>query len=54
MANQVDRNEASWECRDVRDGVYYVTVHIPCGTEVLTPHQFQPAPKVCPTCQPNE
>lgn len=40
-----------WEEKGMCDDVYYVVVHVPCGTNVrmLMSHQA-----ICPKCQPEE
>lgn len=33
------------------DDVYYISVHTPCGTEVMT---LAGCVRICPKCQPEE
>ena len=42
---------SEWKNKGVCDDMYYIKVHVPCGTEMMVLMGFVP---LCPKCQPEE
>lgn len=46
-----DSSESEWEEEGMCDDIYYLSRHVPCGTQVQVMGGY---PRVCPKCQPEE
>lgn len=42
---------SEWENKGMCDDMYYIKVHVPCGTEIMVLTGFV---ALCPKCQPDE